>query len=78
MFTPELCPWTRYSLAEFLVRLAGTAGADGMAPPTNTRISARLKCVQEHGSPVNVNVNVYGLRLIPRPGPRASPGPLRL
>ena len=26
----------------------------GMAPPASTRISARLKCVQEHSSPVNL------------------------
>ena len=34
--------------------MAGTAGAGGMAPPTSTRISARLKHFQEHSSPVNV------------------------
>ena len=33
---------TRFSLAEILV-LADTAGASGMAPPTSTRISARLR-----------------------------------
>ena len=32
---------TRFSLAEILI-LAGPAGACGMAPPSSTRISARL------------------------------------
>ena len=31
------------------------AGAGGMAPPSITGISARMKCVQGHGSPVNVD-----------------------
>ena len=44
---------THCSLAEILV-LAGAAGAGGMAPPANTRISARLKRVIGHSSPVNV------------------------
>ena len=35
--------------------LAGTAGASRMAPPARTRISARLKCVQEHVSRVNMD-----------------------
>ena len=47
VFTGELC------LAEILV-LAGTAGAGGMASPTSTRISARLKCVQERSSRLSV------------------------
>ena len=42
---------TRFSLAEILV-MAVTAGAGGMAPPTSTRISDRLKRVQRHVSPV--------------------------
>ena len=42
---------TLFSLAEILV-LAGTAGAGGMPPPTSARISARLKCVHEHSSPL--------------------------
>ena len=52
MLTGEPC-WgpTRFSLAEILV-LAGTAGAGGMAPPTSTRISARMKSGQGHGSAV--------------------------
>ena len=44
--------WASVSLAEILV-LAGTTGAGGMATPTSTRISARLKRVQEQKSPVN-------------------------
>ena len=44
---------THFSLAEILV-LAGTASAGRMAPPASTRISAWLKRIQEHGSPVNV------------------------
>ena len=59
MFTGELCSCTRSSLAEILV-LDGTAGADKMAPPTSTRIFARLKRVQGHGSPVNVLVCTTG------------------
>ena len=43
----------RFSLAEIQV-LAGTAGAGRIAPPTSTRISARLKLVQRHVSPVNM------------------------
>ena len=53
-FTRELCSWTRFSLAEILV-VAGTAGAGGMAPPTSTRISARMKGFQGHSSPVNIH-----------------------
>ena len=49
----ERCPWAAFSHAEILV-LAAAAGAGGMAPPTSTRISARLKRVQEHSSPVSV------------------------
>ena len=45
---------TDFSLAEIVV-LAGTAGAGGMTPPTSTRISARMKRVQEHSSPVNMH-----------------------
>ena len=47
-----------FSLAEILV-LADTVGAGRMAPPTSTRISAGMKCVQEHNSPVNVRDTVY-------------------
>ena len=43
----------RFSLAEILV-LTGTAGAGGMAPPTSTMISTRMKCVQGHILPVNM------------------------
>ena len=39
--------------AEIIV-LNGIAGAGEMAPPTSTRISARMKRVQEHSSAVNV------------------------
>ena len=53
IFTAELCSWTRFSLAEILV-LACTAGANGMAPPTITRISARMKRVLGHSSAVNM------------------------
>ena len=60
VFTAELCPRTRFSLAEILV-LAGTAGAGGMAPPassserTPARTSARGPLlVQEHSSHVGL------------------------
>ena len=46
-------PSTRFSLAEILV-LAGGAIPPAPAVPTSTRISARLKRVQEHSSPVSV------------------------
>ena len=39
--------------AEIMV-LAGTTGAGGMAPPTSTRTSARLKRVQGHVSPLKI------------------------
>ena len=52
-FTVETCFPTRFSLPEILV-LAGTTGAGRMTPPTSARISARLKRVQGHVSPVNV------------------------
>ena len=42
-----------FILADILV-LAGAASASGMTPPTSTRISASLKCVQGHSSPVNM------------------------
>ena len=42
-------------MAEIIV-LAGTAGAGANAPSTSIRISARIKCVQEHSSPVSVFV----------------------
>ena len=41
------------SLAEILV-LAGTAGAGRMAPPTSTRISARMNRVKGHVSSVDI------------------------
>ena len=44
---------TRFSLAVILV-LAGIAGAGRKALPASTRISARMKHVQGHSSPVNV------------------------
>ena len=34
--------------------LAGTAAGGRMAPPTSIRISAGLKCAEEHASPVDV------------------------
>ena len=34
---------------------SGTASAGRMVPPTSTRFSARLKCVQGHVSPVHVH-----------------------
>ena len=34
--------------------MAGTAGAGRMAPPTSTRISARMRCVLGHFSPVKI------------------------
>ena len=43
---------TRFSLAE-MIALTDTIGVVGMLPPTNTKIYARLKRVQEHGSRVN-------------------------
>ena len=46
VFTGELCSPTRFSLAETLA-LAGTTGAGRMAPPTRTRISAKLKRVRD-------------------------------
>ena len=46
MFTRELCPWTHFSLAEILV-LVGGAILPAPVLPASTRISARLKCVQE-------------------------------
>ena len=63
MFTGEQCPKTRFKRAEILL-LAGNSGAGGMAPPTNNRISARLKCVQEHSSPVNVSTGM-SFKLVP-------------
>ena len=47
VFTAE----PEFIVAEILV-LDGTAGAGGMAPPANTRISTRLKRVQGQVSPV--------------------------
>ena len=58
--TPELCSWTSFRLAGIVV-LASTAGAGGgMAPPTSTRISARMKYVQEHSSHVNTQFTHAG------------------
>ena len=58
VFTGELCSPTRFSLAETLA-LAGTTGAGRMAPPTRTRISAKLKRVQGHSVPVD-GFRIYG------------------
>ena len=49
--TRELCS-QHVQPADILV-LAGTIGVGGMAPSISTRISARMKCVQGHVSPVN-------------------------
>ena len=54
----ELCPWTRFSLAEILV-LVG----DAIPPapvPASTRISAGLKRVLGHSSLVNVRPRADG------------------
>ena len=50
--------FTGFSLAEILV-LAGTASAGRMAPPASTSISARLKRVQRHISPVNMAHGIF-------------------
>ena len=51
-----MCSWTRrVSLVDILV-LAGNASAGRMTPPVSTRISARMKRVQQYSSPVNVSV----------------------
>ena len=46
-FMAELCPWTHLILAGILV-LVGGAILPAPAVPASTRISARLKHVQEH------------------------------
>ena len=56
--TPDTPPTTsrflkKFGLAEIMV-LAGTAGAGRMAPSASTRISARLKFIQEHSSVVKL------------------------
>ena len=57
MLTAELCYWTRFSLAEFLV-LVGITGGGGMAPPTSTKISARVERVHGDSSREGVSVGV--------------------
>ena len=52
-FTGEPCPRTRFSLAEILV-LVGGAIPPAPAVPSNTRISARMKRVVGHKSPVSM------------------------
>ena len=47
---------TRYILAAEILVLAGTAGTGRKAPPTSTRIPARLESVQEYSSPGSVCV----------------------
>ena len=54
MFTGETCPWTHFILAEILVLAGGTIPL-APAVPASTRISARLKRVQEHSSPVDTH-----------------------
>ena len=46
--------------------MAGAAGAGGMAPPTSTMISARMKYVQGHVSPVGVHgvIHDYEYRVL--------------
>ena len=51
----ELYSWTRFSLPDILV-LAATAGAGEMSALTSTRISARLEYVQEHSSPLTIDI----------------------
>ena len=51
--TGELCSWTHSSLAQILALAVGVI-LPAPAAPTSTRISARLKRVQEHSSPVNI------------------------
>ena len=50
---------TRFSLAETLVQ-NGTGG--GMASPASTRISARMKRAQGHGSHVPVHLDLVNCR----------------
>ena len=50
---------TRFSLADILVLDGGTI-LPAPALPASTRISARLKRVQGHGSPVNLGHNASG------------------
>ena len=54
ILTGELCPWTHFSLAEFLV-LVGGAIPPAPVVPTSTRISARMKYVQGHNSAVSTS-----------------------
>ena len=49
---------TCFSPAETL--LAGSAGAGRMVPPASTRISARMKRVHGHVSPVNMHATLLG------------------
>ena len=63
----ELCSRSRFSLAEILV-LVGTVGAGRTAPPASTRISARLKHVQD-SSRVNAMYDSSRVALLtPLPG----------
>ena len=52
-FTVELCPRTHVSLADILV-LVCDAILPAPVVPSSTRISAWLKRVQKHSSPVNI------------------------
>ena len=52
-FTRETCSCSHFILAEILVLIAG-AIPPAPAVPASTRISARLKHVQEHSSAVNM------------------------
>ena len=64
----------QFNLAEILV-LAGTAGAGRMAPPTITRIPARLRCVQEHSSRGSVHAGDVHVRVtVGDPASSAQPG----
>ena len=53
-FTGTVFP-TRFSLAEEILVLVGSAGAGRMAPLASTRISARIPCVLALISPVNIH-----------------------
>ena len=49
LFTGEPCPWTHFIVAEILV-LVGGAILPAAAVPASTRMSARLKRIQEQSS----------------------------
>ena len=63
MTTGELCSWTHFILAEILVPVGG-AIPSAPAVPASTRISAGLKRVQEHSSPVRMKLQMPCFSLI--------------